>query len=315
MALTVQQRKDRRLGVGGSDIAALFGVLGREITKWNTPLDIYLEKISTEEPEEEEDDDDQRKEWGNLLEPLIVAKFERKHNVKCKTGFKDAFLHPKYPFMRANIDGKIIGEDAILECKTADKFVADGWSNLGGDNIPYAYLLQCAFYAEVVGVSKVYIAVLIGGNDFRVYQYDRNPALGELILSKVIDFWENYVLKRIPPAPIKIEDALKLWGNTESTEIKTADERIMSILKELGQIKAHMSAAEAQFNIKRTELYSFMQEAQQVNSPSGAPMATWKTQATKRFDTDAFKAEHPDLHALYIKTSQTRVLRLKGERE
>jgi putative phage-type endonuclease len=305
MALTVQQRKDRRLGIGGSDIAAILG-----ISKWATPLDIYLEKLSTEEPNEE--NDNPFTEWGNRLEPVIVEKFEELTGIKCATGL-DTFIHPKYDYMRANIDAKLIGEDAILECKTAGQFAGKEWSPLGGDNIPEPYLLQCAYYAEVVGVNKVYIAVLIGGNDFRIYHYDRNPALGKLILSKVIDFWENHVLKQIPPEPINPEDAVKLWRTTESDELKLATDEVLKTLEELRNLRTDKKTIEAQLALKQLELYNFMQDAQQINSQSGDPLVTWKMQTANRFDSQAFKAEHPELYALYIKTTQSRVLRIKGE--
>lgn len=304
MALTVQQRKDRRLGIGGSDIAAILG-----ISKWATPLDIYLEKISTEEPGE--DFGNQFTEWGNRLEPVLVEKFEESAGVKCATGL-DTFIHPERPYMRANIDARLIGEDAILECKTAGQFAGKEWSPLGGDNIPEPYLLQCAYYAEVVGVSKVYIAVLIGGNDFRVYHYNRNPALGKLILAKVTDFWENHVLKQIPPDPINQEDAVKLWRTTESDELKLATDEILETLEELRRLRTDKKALEAQLALKQLELYNFMQDAQQINSQSGEPLVTWKMQTMNRFDANTFKAEHPEMHALYIKTTQSRVLRLKG---
>jgi putative phage-type endonuclease len=305
MALTIQQRKDRRLGVGGSDIAALFG-----ISSWATPLDVYLEKLSTEEPEEEPENP--RSEWGNRLEPVLIEKFEELHGVKCASGL-DTFIHPKYSFMRANIDARIIGEDAILECKTADKFMGDYWSSLGGDNIPEPYLLQCAYYAEILGVSKVYIAVLIGGNDFRVYHYDHNPALAKLILDKVINFWEEHVLKQIPPEAVHQADAVKLWLHTVSDDVRIVTDEMLVILEELRSLKTDKENNEAQLNLKRLALYNFMQDAQVINSLSGDALVTWKLQSSKRFDANRFKAEHPDMYELYLKTSQTRVLRIKGE--
>lgn len=260
MALTIQQRKDRRLGIGGSDIAALFGVPNNEISKWATPLDIYLEKLSTEEPAEE-----------------------------------------------------LIGEDAILECKTADKFLGFLWEK-GDDNVPEPYLLQCAYYAEILNVSKVYIAVLIGGNDFRVYHYDRNHALGKIILSKVIEFWEEHVLKQIPPGPINQQDAIKRWLNTASDEVKVVTDEILKVLEELRLLKTDKGNIEAQLNLKQLALYNFMQDAQVINSLNGDAVVTWKKQSSKRFDAKRFMIEHPEMYALYIKTSETRVLRIKGDK-
>lgn len=43
----------------------------------------------------------------------------------------------------------------------------------------------------------------------------------------------------------------------------------------------------------------------------GAVIATWKGQQTRRFDSTAFKAAHPDLHEQFVKVSQSRVFRLR----
>jgi putative phage-type endonuclease len=306
MALTIQQRIDRRLGVGGSDIAAILG-----ISRYSTPLDIYLEKLSTDEPQDSVDN--QFIEWGNRLESVIIEKFEDLTGIKCATGL-DTFIHPTYTYMRANIDAKLIGENAILECKTAGQFASKEWSTLGGDNIPEPYLLQCAYYAEITECTKVYIAVLIGGNDFRIYSYDRNPALGKLIVAKVVDFWEGHVLKQIPPDPINHEDALKLWRTTESDELRLATDEILDVLKEVRSLKADKHNIEVQLGLKQMELYNFMQSAQQINSQSGDPLVTWKMQSSKRFDAKRFMIEHPEMYNLYIKTSETRVLRIKGDK-
>lgn len=310
MALTLEQRKARRLGIGGSDIAAIFG-----ISEWASPLDIYLEKLSTEEPYEVEESGlgFNPKEWGNNLEPVIIAHFEKVTGFKCETGFQNAFLHPKYPFMRANIDAKLIDRNEVLECKTASQFKGKEWSPLGGDNIPEPYLLQCAYYAEILDLDKVHVAVLIGGNDFRLYHYDRNPALGQIIMDKVIHFWNNHVLKQIPPEPISLEDATKLWRNIVSENVKVADSKVENLVNELRKLKAHKKALEEQCETLQTQLCSFVQDAQQVNNEYGDALLTWKLQTFNRFDTKAFKNEYPDLYNTYIKSSQTRILKLKGE--
>jgi putative phage-type endonuclease len=311
MALTIQQRKDRRLGIGGSDIAAIVG-----INKWLTPLDVYLEKISTEEPYEEERSliGPNPTEWGNIMEPVIIKHFERAVGLNCITEL-ETFVHPEYPYMRANVDAKVLGEDALLECKTAGQFMAKEWSSLGGDNIPEPYLLQCAYYAEVANVSKVYIAVLIGGNDFRIYNYDRNAALGKLILSKVTNFWENHVLKEIPPEPINLEDSVKLWKHTTGEDAKAATPDIEFIIKDLRALKAQEKAIKTLYAEKQLQVCNFLEADIAINDENGQTLLTWKPQVINRFDGAAFKAEHPEMYNNYIKTTQSRVFKLKGEIE
>lgn len=311
MALTIEQRKERRLGIGGSDIAAIVG-----INKWLSPLDVYLEKISTEDPYEEEISliGPNPIEWGNIMEPVIIKHFERATDLNCTTEL-ETFVHSQYPYMRANVDAKIIGEDALLECKTAGQFMANQWSTLGGDNIPEPYLLQCAYYAEVANVSKVYIAVLIGGNDFRIYTYDRNPALGNLILSKVTNFWENHVLKQIPPEPINLEDSVKLWKHTTGEDAKLMTPEIELLLKDMRALKAQERATKKLYEEKQLQICAFLEQDVAINDEYGQTLLTWKPQVVNRFDGARFKLEHPEMYASYMKETQTRVFKLKGEIE
>jgi len=311
MALTIEQRKARRLGIGGSDIAAIVG-----ISRWATPLDVYLEKISTEDPYEEEGSliGPNPKEWGNIMEPIIIKQFETIQGVSCITGL-DVFVHPQYDYMRANIDAKVVGENAILECKTAGQYASKEWSSLGGDNIPEPYLLQCAYYAEIVDVSKVYIAVLIGGNDFRIYHYERNPKLGQLVLDKAHNFWNNHVLKRIPPEPINLEDACKLWRDTLSDNVKEISPDVELIIKDLRALKAQEKVIRELYNEKQAQICAFMQEDIAIKDAYGQLLLTWKPQISNRFDSTRFKADHPEMYALYTKTMQSRVFKLRGEIE
>jgi predicted phage-related endonuclease len=60
----------RRLGIGGSDLAAICG-----ISKWRTPVHVYLEKLG----EAPEDQMSEAAEWGTRLEPLIADKLATNH--------------------------------------------------------------------------------------------------------------------------------------------------------------------------------------------------------------------------------------------
>ena len=48
MSHSIDWHKARRKGLGGSDIAAILG-----ISKWRTPMDVWVEKMGLVEPSEE----------------------------------------------------------------------------------------------------------------------------------------------------------------------------------------------------------------------------------------------------------------------
>jgi putative phage-type endonuclease len=190
VALTLEQKKIRMSGIGGSDVAAILGV-----SKWKTSLEVYLDKIY--EPTEDINVSDAIY-WGNRLEPLIIDEFQVRTGKKCAIE-PNTLRHPQYEFMLANLDARIVGENAILECKTAGQFMAKNWSKDGGENLPEEYMLQVAHYCAVANTDIAYVAVLIGGRDYRMYHYKRNLKLEEAMIKAEYNFWHNHVLKQIPP--------------------------------------------------------------------------------------------------------------------
>ncbi len=300
MTITLEQLKARKEGIGGSDAAAILG-----ISKWNTPLDVFLNKTNAEV---EEQALTPAQEWGNRLEPVIIQKFQDATGLQCKTS-TETFKHKEYPFMLANIDAFIPEENAVLEIKTANAWSAKDWALEGGDNLPDYYLTQCAHYAEVMGVEKVYVGVLIGGSDFRVYNYNRTPRLQAVIIEKENAFWHNHILKRVPPAPVTIEDSLKLWQFSNPDTTKVAGEEEEALVTELLMLKEQTKELEERYKDKSKILFAYLQDAESLVDRYGNKLATWKNQAYTRLDMERLKTECKDVYTKYLKQSQTRVFR------
>jgi putative phage-type endonuclease len=303
MSLTYQQRIERKKGLGGSDCAAILG-----LSPWATPLDIFFDKLNYDEPELEEITPNQR--WGNLLEPIIISEFERITGLSCEPNQK-LRVHPDYPFMRANIDAYIPEINAILECKTADYFVAQNWKYTSQDDIPHYYLVQCAHYAAVYNVEIVYIAVLISINDFRIYKYTRTPELERIIIDRESAFWNGNVLTKYPPQPSDLNDVKKLWSKSTEGLNKSVDEYIESVFWEMSRIKAQVRDLTKLIETQQMYITDFMQDAETLTDAQGKMLATWKSQKSNRVDLDKLKKEHPTVYDECIKETQTRVFRIK----
>lgn len=93
--------KIRKTGVGGSEIAALFGK-----SNYASPLSVYMDKMSNQINEIE----NEFIEWGKTLEPIIREKFPKKF--WSTTGYQIDVEEFSYmmqskenPYMLANIDG------------------------------------------------------------------------------------------------------------------------------------------------------------------------------------------------------------------
>ena len=122
--------------------------------------------------------------------------------------------HPKYPFLFASLDGKLIdketGELGILEIKTTN-FHASKQKEKWKDGIPDHYYCQVLHYMNVTGATFARLfAELVYSDDYQItktYEIDANDentrASMNKLLEKEIEFWNNYVLtKKEPPALI-----------------------------------------------------------------------------------------------------------------
>ena len=120
----------RRLGIGGSDVAAIMG-----ISSFATIRDLYNDKIGVLPLIEEEEGNWVAKEVGHRLEDLVAEIFSRKTGLKVFP-VRKMFRHPLYPFMLADVDFFIVFPDGtfgILECKTCNYNAKVKWDN---DSVP-----------------------------------------------------------------------------------------------------------------------------------------------------------------------------------
>jgi predicted phage-related endonuclease len=218
-----------------------------------------------------------------------------------------AKIHPKYSFMIANVDG-IKNDGTILECKTASN--PKEWGEPGTDEIPDEYLMQCAHYAIVYDTPKVDIAVLIGGNDFRIYTYHRNKDMEELIIEHESEFWHNNVLKNIPPDPIRGDDFAKAIKATKG-DFKIANNNIQAIIDMLKSFKEQITSIEIQKENLMFSLKEVIGDHEGLIDDAGNILATWRFNKSTRLDINALKKSDPDIYAKYLKPSEVRVFRLK----
>jgi predicted phage-related endonuclease len=138
--------------------------------------------------------------------------------------------------MMGNIDRRIVGENALLECTTVNAFGAKEWN---GEEIPPSYILQCQHYMEVMGADNCYIAALIGGQKFIFKEIKRDEELISMIVEAEKDFWINHVEKRIPPELDGSEAASKYLGKTFKNFDKTLEVNLKAEYK--GKIHEYLN--------------------------------------------------------------------------
>jgi len=296
--------RERKNYIGGSDIAA---ILGLKNFGNRTALDIFLDKTS----DEINNDTNTIAEWGVRLEPTIAEVYSGITGLEVEI-HDSPIKHPKYPFLAANIDRWVDNKNYVLECKTASAFVAKKWGEEGTDQIPDAYLCQVAWYRAITNVEKVDIAVLIGGNDFRIYTYRKDKDFEDKLIRVGHNFWINHVLKKIPPAPETHEDMAILYARSNGKS-KTTNELITNKIDELKVLKEENKIAEDSIDKLKLSIKEFMADNEVLLNEEGDIMATWKNTVSKtRLNTKKLKEECESIYLQYTQVTQpSRILLIK----
>ena len=301
--------EERRKSIGGSDIGAILG-----LNKWSSPYTVWANKtgrLPDSEPNE-------AMRQGTDLEDYVAHRFME------RTGLRVARVNyilrnDDYPHMHANIDRRIVGIKAGLECKTASALSASRFS--GGD-FPESYYAQCVAYMAITRYPVYYLAVLVLGKEFKIYQMTTEqeafvPAWCESsvyvppeefdgIRNAVSDFWEYIETDAEPPADMSkaTADALDaVHSDPEDVRIDLFGQE--SIVEQY--LAAKLKAEESE---KYAEMYKNILKQHLGDATSAAGdryTVTWKPKRRTTFDVKRFQADHPELDLSgYYKTSTYR---------
>lgn len=219
----------------------------------------------------------------------------------------------KHPWMGAHLDRVIVGEDrgpGVLEIKTAGTWSANRFGEEGSDHVPDEYIAQVQHYLAVTGYTWARLAVLIGGVDFRIFNIARDEELIRSLIEVERKFWFDHVVADVPPPAQTLGDLRQLHPTDDGSTV-CADETTERAIYRLKEIKAEVKALEGERKELEFTIQNRLGGASTLTDPDGNTLATWKTQCTRRLDTKALKAAHPDLAEQFTNESTMRVLRIK----
>ena len=293
--------RSRQQGIGGSDAGAILGV-----NRWRTPFQVYMDKTQEiNEPSEQSE----AAYWGTELEDLVAREFSKRAGKKVRR--RNAILQSiEYPFMTANLDREIVGEKSLLECKTVNAFGAKEWDS---EEVPASYLVQVMHYLAVTGYEKAFIAVLIGGQKFLYKEVDRDEELIEMIVNAEKDFWENSIVKKVPPpldGSAAAEKYVKEKYKDSNPEIRVnLKSEYKNKIKNYFELKNTIKELEVQAKEIENNVKLELGEAEIGYTPDYE--IDWKSITSNKFDSKKFKNDHPELFKQYLNMSSYRKFSIK----
>lgn len=292
----------RREGIGGSDAAAIVG-----LSPWGSPLSVYLDKrgLASARPVSE------AMRQGTDLEEYVARRFAEETG---KTVRRCNYIlrHEEKPWMLANVDRLVVGEDAGLECKTTSAYNAGGYEE--GD-IPRHYYVQCQHYMAVTGMERWYLAVLVLGAAFHVFEIERNAEDIAALEEAEERFWHEHVEPGIPPAPT----GTGADGEALTILFPHSDESVANLhglegtADMLLHLKAQKKALEEEIALHEQTLKSAMGTSEK--GILDGYRVSWKSSTRTSLDAKRLKADRPDIYEQYGRSTETRTFSIRREKK
>ena len=286
----------RRHGIGGSDAGAILG-----LSKWKSPLDVYLDKIGSAEATP----DSERMYWGRTMEAIVATEYEKRTGNKVRRNNR-ILKHKDHDFILANLDREIVGKNGILEVKTSG--YSPDWGDLGSTDIPEYYLAQVYHYMAVTDAEFADVAVLINGNDFRIYHIPRDQEIIDHLVNAEVKFWNEYVLAGIQPDPINAADIKNKWPHDNGDTLISTN-GITKKCSRLSGIKTKIKDLKKLEADTQLEIQKEMADHSFLENDKGQLLATWKESSRVSVDTKRLKEDGYYEH--YSSESSSRTFRLK----
>lgn len=290
----------RKTGIGGSDAGTVCG-----LNPYSSPMKLFHDKTS----QETEELDNEAVRQGHDLEEYVAQRFTEATGLKVRRS-NYMYRSIEHPFMIADVDRLVVGEDAGLECKTASAYNADKWKD--GD-IPLHYIMQCYHYMAVTGKKTWYIAAVILGREFVYHKLVWNDELIDRLTEVEKDFWENHVMAGVMPAPDGSEACSRIlngyFGQARkgsAVSLTGFDEK----LKRRSDIMEQINRLQQEQNSIEQEVKMYMQDNE--FAASSRYRVSWSNVETARLDTQRIKQERPEIYQDYVKVSTSRRFQVRA---
>ena len=299
--------EERKKSLGGSDVGAILGM-----NEYSSPYTVWAEKTGKLPPFE-------GNEWtklGNDLESYVAQRFTEASGLKVINDTA-TWRNDKYPHLHANLDRRVVGMKAGVECKLTSELNAKKYKN---GEFPDRFYAQCVEYLCVTEFERWFLAVLIYGKGIKIYQMTRIPndvvpewceasvyvddGEIEALAKATAEFWNNYVLPNEAP----LADGSDSTSETLKTIYAESNGETVSLmafendLQQFATLSSLLDDVKKQKEEVANRIKAYMGEASK--GECGEYKVSWTSSVRNTFDHKAFAKDNPgiDLSAYYKQT-------------
>lgn len=299
--------KARKLGIGGSDAAAVCG-----LGEFKSAFECYLDKTGTH-PDGISIPDNRAMKWGRLLEDAVADENARRRGTM---HVKPCWLyqHAEIDWMLANPDRLVIDPMrdglGIYEGKTCGPWMEERWGEDDSDSPATYALFQAVHYMAVLDLQWADIAVLISGQDDRHYRIERDDELVQMLITYETDFWDR-VLRKDPPDPTGTagdKDLLQRMFDAVGGKEILVGEETSELAQQYDQFRKIEKTAEKEKERVGNALRLLMGDAEIALDVNKRVVCTWKKYEADQFEQKRLKEEMPRFAATYTSKETRRTL-------
>lgn len=293
--------KLRKTGIGGSDAGAICG-----LNPYSSPMSVYQDKVS--ECLETEEFDNESMRQGRDFEEYVARRFTEATGLKVRRSNR-MYRSRQHPFMIADVDRLIVGENAGLECKTASAYSADKWKD---GEVPAHYLIQCYHYMAVTGKRTWYIAVVILGKGFQYAKISWDDDMIRNLISIESDFWNKHVVPGNMPEPDgskACDEVLEQYFHTARKESSIPLIGFDEKLKRREEIICLVKKLEQEQKQIEQEIKLYMKDSEMAFSSQY--QVIWSNLESTRLDTKRIKTERPEIYKDFLNVTASRRFTVK----
>ena len=240
-------------------------------------------------------------QMGHVMEPVIGRLAQAKLGVELDK-IEESLTHKKESWFKSHFDfaGTKDGQTILVECKNYNAGVRNKFDDIA-NTIPNSDFAQLVHETAVFGNTRIYLAVLFGGQEFVMFPFDISEQQKDELIQQMAKVWGHVQAGTTLP-PEDLEQVKLLYPKDAPESVRTASRSVEEACQALRSIKDEIKLLEGREEQLQTLIAGFMETAASLQTIDGRTLATWKAaKASNKFDAKLFEQSMPDVYKSFIR--------------